>query len=412
MTALLCLNSWALSLSTDDGDRASDIGAAFVDGGELRFGSAALQQCRLNPRLSHVSYLEQLTADPLAMPGHLATNQADLVYLQIKALAEQASLSAGSPVVAAVPGNLSADQLGLFLAIAAEAGVSVGGFVDRSVLDACDRELPPRLAHLDVQLGGACLSFLDVRDEVTRTESRWLGELGLLPAIDRCVTAIAARFVDSTRFDPLKIAATEQQLFDQVYATFDGAHSTELAIEVDYAGAQRRLDTSDDLIESALTDRYAALLTDLADISCVLASTEALNLPGLSDALVGAGKAVVIADGSHRQRVLSAQRERLIASDSVLYTTALPARLANTDGQSPQALAPSHVLSGDTAQPLGRVIDGVHYLQEADGSVRAVSTNGRDLQRGTQCATEHSQLGIGDSLSIDGHEHRLIRVTD
>ncbi len=277
---LLAFNDAELTLYRDGEPVYRQPAIAHIGPDSTLFGRQALRIARLHPQQSNAQYLARLSADPLPIPGKLASNHADLVYLHLRDLiagtgtesqstpanptgatagrtrgkrramrlpwparrggdataAERGSgdrIGAGPAaaqphshrsigdadpgLVVAVPGVLSSDQLGVLLGIAMEAGIEVRGFVDSAVLMASTTALPAHAWLLDLHLTRACLTELRVTDEVTAAAAQELPGCGLMSCLDGWANLVADRFVQDTRFDPLHAADTEQQLYDQLY---------------------------------------------------------------------------------------------------------------------------------------------------------------------------------------------------
>src|SRR5690606_20513229 len=112
-------------------------------------------------------YFTRLNADPLPVPGPRARNHADLVYLHLKTFQPLIEAEGGS-VLLAVPGILSADQLGVLLGVLQEVGIRVSGFVDAAVAALSIHPLPERAFHLDVSLQRAVVTSVEAGTSVSK----------------------------------------------------------------------------------------------------------------------------------------------------------------------------------------------------------------------------------------------------
>lgn len=422
MTALLLVNSHRLTLFSGQRE-ATTTAAAFADDTGVKLGREALGQCRLYPRQSHLTFLEQLSGAPLAVNSTHASSDSDLIYLTLKQLAEEASLQPSEPVLAAVPGTANQEQLGLLLGIAMEAGVTLSAFVDRAVLDCAHRQLPEKAAHIDMTLGGLIVSTLANDGDVQRIDTTSLAELGFVSCIDRCVNAIAERFIDTNRFDPLKIAATEQQIFDQVLTWLEQPVAQSLAIEISHDGQQRRLDTDVAFLLDGLSRRYEVLAEKLSGTGTVVVTEAAASLPRLLDYLRNIGKTVATASTGDARANVARHADSLTAGDSVIFTSRLPAELAasntsDADADATESSDATHVLSGACAYPLHRdapvQVDDVSYQIRPNG-VLALSRNGQPLACNGNSGASLTGLTAGATISgatADGApcNHLLIRV--
>src|SRR5690606_14808120 len=129
MTCILELNDADLTLYRDRAVLHRAPGVAVVLEDQVAFGEEALRLSRIHPRRANQHYFTRLNADPLPVPGPRARNHADLVYLHLKTFQPLIEAEGGS-VLLAVPGILSADQLGVLLGVLQEVGIRVNGFVD------------------------------------------------------------------------------------------------------------------------------------------------------------------------------------------------------------------------------------------------------------------------------------------
>ncbi len=202
---------------TEDGLAAGPSpGIALLDGGTPVVGVAAAARRRLQPRQIHDQYWEQLDSRPLARPhpDHLTT--ADLAFAQLVELFSELHRKVEVVLVAA-PATFDRQRLGLLLGIAEAASIPIRGLVDSAVAAAVTRPLAPGpVIHVDLLLHRVVVTALAVGHEVSRLGFETEQRIGLLGLRDLLARAVASQFVRATRFDPLKLAVTEQQLFDRL----------------------------------------------------------------------------------------------------------------------------------------------------------------------------------------------------
>ncbi len=282
MTLLLELNDAELSLYRDGAPIYQQPAVAHVSDAGNRFGDEALKMTRLLPQQANQQYLSRLNADPLPVAGKQAANHADLVYQHLLELRPLVS----EELVVAVPGTLTNDQLGVLLGIAQEAGVNIAGFVDTAVLMASAIELPANAWVLDLHQNLACLTELDVGDELRRRKAEALSGCGFMSCVDGWAQLLADRFVQDTRFDPLHAADTEQQLYDQIHAWSRGRDSgDDFTIEIMHNGHVRRAHVNRAALQSKLSQRFRLLAQKLPSSASVVVSPRSTALPGLLGAL-------------------------------------------------------------------------------------------------------------------------------
>ena len=266
------------------------------------------------------------------------------------------SRNGGSGLVAAVPGSLATDQLGVLLGIAQEAGLAIEGFVDSAVLMASAGPVPDRCWLLDLHLTRACLTELHAGEEVVRAGVQEFPGCGLISCLDGWANLLADRFVQDTRFDPLHAADTEQQLFDQLYdwtqsGREGGAGEGDFAAEIRHGGHERRVQVPANALCGKLTQRFAQLTQKLPDGAKLLVAPRSAALPGLLAGLADLGLQADSLAGDALERAFARHSDR-IAAGQLSLVTRLPrggvARNAVTDTR-PRA---THVLCENRAWPL------------------------------------------------------------
>lgn len=203
-TAALDLNDAALTLAAAGRVLWSEPGLAAASGA---LGAAA----REATTLISSRHWRELDDGPLPRPLGPWRSTADIVQAQLLQL--RAALPPDcAMLVAAVPSGWTPHQLGLFLGIARDAGLPLGGLVDAAVA-ASRRPAPGReLWHLDMTLHDFGLTRIAQADGAARDSTQrhdWLS----FQALDRaCAQAIGNALLRACRFDPFHDAESEQQL--------------------------------------------------------------------------------------------------------------------------------------------------------------------------------------------------------
>jgi hypothetical protein len=436
---LFDLNDYELRLFRDGALAAESIGCALIGEDRVTFGDAALRRFRLEPRRSNNLYWQRMNLEALPVTGGGAAHHADLIYLQLGELVRESGLSAGDEVVVAVPGTTTPEQLGLLLGITNELGLNVSGLIDTAVAASAPAALAQEVLHLDVALHRGTMTGLGGHEEISRSSCEDLMELGLIHILDSWVSVIADRFVAQTRFDPLSIAETEQQLYDQVYDWLEGGERhRDLVIVIEHKGNQRRIDTPLALLADKAVQRYRALSRRPLAGRQVLLSHRAARLPGLQAFLEGAGAMVTLAASQQLVEGIQANLDRIRSEpESLRFVSTLPRMhvAPGSDGvgaanSEAAALAqlPSHLLFGADAAPIGNSLrlhrdvfgaatamndefpqDRVVLIRDSAGiSIQTdrldlVQVNGAPLQEG-------QSLMKGDRLEIAGNRFTLIRL--
>ncbi len=421
MTSVLEVNDCALSLYTGDKLAYAAPAVALVQPGGILFGDAALQQARIHPRQANQQYLARLNADPLLNPTPQAANHADLLFLHLQ---EIVPLVDGD-LVLAVPGIMSADQLGVLLGILQETGVEVSGFVDAATAAASTVSLPPTAYHVDLHWQRACITRLAVDSEVCREGVDVAVEAGFSNLLDSWINVIADRFVRDTRFDPLHAAATEQQLYNQVYDwVLDAGSATasspaaEIGIDIYHQDHVRHVDIPRTVLEEKAQQRFARIFEVLPGAAHVAVSARCAKLPGFLGALERAGhpfsrledQAIAIACARHMGSIRS-------SGESLRLISKLPGlgdAPAAPDFAQPASDNPTHLLDCTTAraQPLGITTGDRPFTVQraAHGPVLAsgdesILVNGKPARAGLP-------LRSGDEITHGRARYLLIRVDD
>jgi hypothetical protein len=235
------------------------------------------------------------------------------------------------------------------------------------------------------------------------------------------VNVIADRFVRDTRFDPLHAAATEQQLYNQVYDWVTaGDARTEIAIEIDYRDHVRRVELPRSLLEDKAQQRFARLRDAIPDGAPVVLSARSARLPGLKSYLEHHGHEFTVLGGSAVAQGCAAHMAQLRSPGGPLR---LVSRLSRAEGgraapasarQEPAAAAPAaeslrptHSLAnavavaiGDASQPL--------QLSESEGGVYLEP--GVHVTVNSEPVTAPTRLNVGDEIGSGELRYLMIRV--
>jgi len=409
------------------------LGFALVESGGVTVGEGALQQFRLHPRQANNQFWNRLSTDALPVRGPDTATFADLVYRQLREMAMQAKIGAADELHVAVAGSTTADQLGLLVGIAGEIGLTVRGLADAAIIASAHSQTPPPQRHIDVQLHRIVVTELTTDDgAIARQRTHEIAELGLAGLMEAWINVLADRFVRDTRFDPLSIAATDQQLYSQLYRWLgDVPRRANMAVEIQHEGTLRRAELPGEALAAKVAPRYR-LLDALVHGLPVALSHRAARLPGLLEHLRGiASAALVLEPGAVFDGFANAQRSIRSEPDALRLVTRLPFASSTSSG-APAAAAPardlpSHVLFGHEAVPLhdGLYLDSEWFAATAPmasstaprivaregafvlelGPAGDVRLNGREAVSGTL-------LTKGDVVDVAGARFQFISVRD
>ncbi|MEQ8861333.1 MAG: hypothetical protein RIC56_22025 [Pseudomonadales bacterium] len=429
MSCILELNDAAITLYRDETVLQRSPGVAMVLDDRVCFGDEALRLSRIHPRQTNQQYFTRLNADPLPAPGRRARNHADLVYLHLQSLKPQIDAEGGE-VLVAVPGILSADQLGVLLGVFQEVGIGVSGFVDAAVAALSTRELVPHAYHLDVMMQRAVVTTIDADGQVRKSAAQEVQECGLNRLIEGWINVIADRFVRETRFDPLHAAATEQQLFNQVYDWVDaGAESAELVVEIVHADHTRRVELARSLLEEKSAQRLRQLSDAVPSGSHLYLSARSARLPGLSAALetlqieAEALPADALVRGClrHLDQIVPGDGELRLVTRLPGAPSAATARAEAASTTAPaSATAPAAVVSSPAEPPASHALRNHRaWPLRGTGSPLPLEHHGdRPLLKAAEgvrlngaAVTAASPLKPGDRVVVGADEYLIIHVS-
>src|SRR4029434_6561627 len=103
----------------------------------------------------------------------------------------------------------------------------------------------------------AVLTELSTETGVTRQRVQDFAELGLGGLMEAWVNVIADRFIRDTRFDPLGIASTDQQLYRQLRGWLQQALLTpDVTVEFEHHGTMRRAELTSEALIAKVVPRY------------------------------------------------------------------------------------------------------------------------------------------------------------
>ncbi len=403
---LLDINDTAITLLQDGEELYSEPGVAFVDRRSAVFGHEALAQARLHPRQSHNEFWQRLNADPVTPGGRGIGNQADLVFLHLQAVRKTIRLPKRAPVVVAAPAATTPQQLAVLLGIAAEAGFEVQAIVDASVAAACLHPVTGACRVVDVTLHRGIVTHLEVAaGQVQRGAVDEVPAAGLAALTEGWVDAVADRFVESSRFDPLRIAATEQQVFDQVSAGIKAAHA-EFSIHVRHDDVSRQVNVARRAFAEKSEQRYALLARSIG-APTTLAITERVRLlPGLATFLQAEGHAILPLPGNAVAAAVAAHAEHIVptqATSGARLVAALPLHEAVDEPDETTSALPTHLLCGAIALPLGAHTNA-HEHPSCPGGAPMFHIR-RDERGVAVVPAEHASVRLNDA-SID-FEHAV-----
>ena len=408
MSHLLELNDWHLSCYTPRGQCIyQQAAAAFAQADQLVFGDQALAQSRIQPQTFNVQYLSRLSTETLPRKIGPAQNYADLIYYHLRSIQSEHTLN---DLVIAAPAYYSDEQLGLLLGIADEAGLNIQGFVDSALGYAIQTRTDTQ--HIfDIGLNQSNLSELRVKQGQIHVGSYNVFEgNGILGIVDAWLHVIASAFLQTSRFDPLHSAATEQQVFDQALGWITQGLPSDPQVSLDVDGHPRKADIPHAALISALRQRLS--IAEFTNITTLGLTPRTNSVPGLNGLLSEISGDVV--NGNANPKALLAAHEphtgtgpnRILQSahsasaNSAVQATPNPRSETETSGSPATHLLADHQATALTADALSTYFD-------ADGLLRP---GAEVLINGT--APTSARLRCGDDVQLPDGLWVAIRISD
>ncbi|MEO2181515.1 MAG: hypothetical protein ABGY43_04330, partial [bacterium] len=211
--AVFNINDAGIQLTVDSELVRTSPGIAVLNDNSLLTGEEASKNVKLLPRWTNNRFWCQLNTNPLPNSTEQVRHHADIAFAHLEDLWLPVSKEVAK-VILIVPGYYLNSDLGLLLGIARECGMPVKGVVDQSVIAASNLPLRSNVIHLDVHLHSFTLTQISNRGILARKNVKTILETGLSTLLDRWANIIASQFIQTTRFDPMHNADTEQQLFN------------------------------------------------------------------------------------------------------------------------------------------------------------------------------------------------------
>jgi hypothetical protein len=445
------INDASITLLNGEQIAYREPGFALLGDAELRTGSAAFEQSRINPRGINHRYWSNLDTQPFADKRFQHLSAADLASQQLEDVWKHAP-EGTKELVVAVPAYMPAQSLGLFLGIAGELNMPVVGMVDAAVA-ATRREYKNAVpVHIDLSLHATTLTRLAQPGMVQTERSEIIEGCGVISLFDAWLHTVANAFVQQSRFDPLHTADTEQLLLNRMAGWLTQASRQDnVDMELDFAGKSYEASIDSLTLIGAAAPLYEQIASKLralyrADDTPAIQVTDRISrLPGLADMLkarVG-GEVFILEPGATARGALARCRGNADAAAGVSLLRQLPWDQAAIDigqhtNEQSTAGVPTHVLHESIAYSIGNsaLILG---SQDSEGE-RAISL-GSDMpgvsrrhcsmsRQNGQCVLEdHSRYGtflnghridgtsvmhVGDSLRIGspGYEFQLITTDE
>ena len=198
-----------------DGSGLESPGFALVHKKNLLVGEAAKRRLCLSPRFVNHTFWDQLSTEPIDQPGFQQKTNAELAFAHLAEIWRRIKAHAKG-VLIAVPPFYSREQLGLILGMARELSMPVRGLASLPVASAKEAIPEEKLFHLDISLHRAIVTALRPGVRLVEEKTVSLPHQGLGYLNSEWMKAIAAEFVQKTRFDPFHNGGSEQEIYDRL----------------------------------------------------------------------------------------------------------------------------------------------------------------------------------------------------
>ena len=394
-------------------------GVAVVLEDRVSFGDAALEQTRLHPRQAQTQYWHRLSADPIAVGGRAIKNHADLVYQHLLEIKRLGKLPNNEPVFVAVPSNTSPEQLSLLLGIANEASIQISALADLAVATASTSAKPGHCTFLDNGFHRTVLTRLEINGSVSRTSYSEAAETGFQALIEGWIDAVADLFVQETRFDPLRIADTEQQVFSHVLENVTSCVD-EFLVEVSHAGETRRVAVTRSLLATKSSQRLDALLQQIGDPTTIVLSHRIARVPGLTEVLRAAGHEVnVVEPHAIFSAAIAHEKNSVQSEDGVSFITQFASASSQDEPTNLIRVRPTHLLNGTEATSLSDLMSDQNrtsnnvrgFCIELEGSeYRVLPIAEAEVKINGVVIDSSTSVVVGDIIRSNSEEFQLIRV--
>lgn len=432
-TGIIELNDAGIRAGYDGEVKITSPGYAVLDGRSLFIGTEGQARSRLLPRWTNNRFWNQLGTDPLPQGTDLVRHHADLAFAHLEQVWQE--INEADRVVLVVPGFYTREQLGLLLGMARECGIPVAGVVDASLVSVSGAAARPTILHLDIFLHRITLTVLTADSFIRRTQILSIAETGLFTLWDRWANIIAAQFIQTSRYDPMHQASSEQKLYDALPGWITAlARNTSFELETD--SSRKQVPISTDQLLAACAGLYPQIIQRCRDHipagerASLLVSHRFAGFPGLDDSLrliTQADLQYLDADAAFSGVI--ANLDAIVSeSGPVSHITSLQntgqiSQPAPTTGSTQPG--PTHVLDGHRGMQIGQVLklgvdEAGNVIRTTNDPVATLYLRGKDTllechnpQRvllNGEPAAARSTLYAGNVLEINGHALTLITV--
>jgi hypothetical protein len=420
------LNDTNIRVAKDEQILLNSPGYAVIKDDKIAFGSQAAKLMRIYPRNTHDDYWYRLSQDTIKSTSNQIRHNADLAYMQLAEINEQA----GQTIkwLLAVPASFNQEQLGLLLGLLKAANYENVQLVDSALLASTARLSRGEHLHLDMQLHQSVLTSLETDDKHKVVAANVLPDAGLLSIYEKCAKLISTEFINQSRFDPQHNAESEQLLFENIpgcLATLTTSSISKLGLE--YQGQSYSANITREGILEILTPIYNRIYKSIGDDKQLILSHRFGMLPGFLDDLDNASLldefALFTSAKNYSTLLQNTESDTNYLSELPVFENSENTSSLNT--QSQQTTDITHILIGNTAYRLnnqdyffsndGKIettlnTNTAFSIQFKDGRYSIQTENNTQVSLNDVIISEGQSLTLGDKIKTAGSKTDSILI--
>ena len=431
--AVFNINDAGIQLTVDNELVRTSPGVAVLNNNSLLTGEEASKNVKLLPRWTNNRFWSQLNTNPLPNSTEQVRHHADIAFAHLEDLWLPVSKEVSDGILI-VPGYYHNTDLGLLLGIAHECGMPVKGIVDQSVIAASNLPLRSNIIHLDVHLHSFTLTQISNQGVLSRKNVKTILETGLSTLLDRWANIIASQFIQTTRFDPMHNADTEQQLFDLLPDWIRNLQDSNThSFSVKAAGTEHSVAISQESLLKACTPLYPQIVQAIRseivanEPASLLLSHRLQGFPGLKESLKLVANLEIIDLPEEKANDSAATHNATIIDDggTVSHVVQLgTGELATPTKQETSTTGVTHILWRHQATAIGKALPidadlsaGPRFSHDPAFTLYArndeimIECGATDMIKINGAAVDPERpLKLGDQIELAGDQLTLISV--
>lgn len=418
------LNDSNIRVASGDQILLNSPGYAVIKDSKIAFGTSAAKLTRIYPRSTHDDYWYRLGQEAIQSTSNQIRHNADLAYMQLAEIYEQAGKPTNS--VIAVPSSFNQDQLGLLLGLLKAANFQNVKLIDSALLASIQALNLGEQLHLDIQLHQSVLTRIEtnIHHQVIATEV--LPDIGLMSIHEQCARLISHEFINQSRFDPHHNAETEQLLFEKIPDCLAVLTNTSISkMDIEYKSQSYSANITRETILKELLPLYERIYKRIENSEVLLLSHRFGNLPGFIE---GINNVSMLNEFSLFATAKNYTDYFHTSDPDNNYLSELPIiesvrNLKNTYAEKRQATDITHILTNDIAYNLeGRKYfftadhqleskqstDSQYSIQYQDGYYSVQNENNARVYLNDNIINSKTILGLGDRIRTTAEKYSTL----